>query len=178
MTTARPDDAAASTGDERDTRDAGDANPTLRERLSSLDPAALGVRIARMWRRSLQLRVVTSTLALSMGVILTIAFMLQSQMAAQLLSTKLDAAMEQAGRLRLTVEAQIAATDEGTSEQSRLDQARSAISERGVASGGDSVHAGTFDPILVVPDQTGRGQVVSPAAVSYTHLTLPTIYSV
>ena len=163
MTTARPDDAAASTGDERDTRDAGDANPTLRERLSSLDPAALGVRIARMWRRSLQLRVVTSTLALSMGVILTIAFMLQSQMAAQLLSTKLDAAMEQAGRLRLTVEAQIAATDEGTSEQSRLDQARSAISERGVASGGDSVHAGTFDPILVVPDQTGRGQVVSPA---------------
>ena len=107
MTTARPDDAAASTGDERDTRDAGDANPTLRERLSSLDPAALGVRIARMWRRSLQLRVVTSTLALSMGVILTIAFMLQSQMAAQLLSTKLDAAMEQAGRLRLTVEAQI-----------------------------------------------------------------------
>ena len=163
MTTARPDDAAASTGDERDTRDAGDANPTLRERLSSLDPAALGVRIARMWRRSLQLRVVTSTLALSMGVILTIAFMLQSQMAAQLLSTKLDAAMEQAGRLRLTVEAQIAATDEGTSEQSRLDQARSAISDRGVASGGDSVHAGTFDPILVVPDQTGRGQVVSPA---------------
>ncbi|MBS7547267.1 MtrAB system histidine kinase MtrB [Dietzia massiliensis] len=163
MTTARPDDAAASTGDERDTRDAGDANPTLRERLSSLDPAALGIRIARMWRRSLQLRVVTSTLALSMGVILTIAFMLQSQMAAQLLSTKLDAAMEQAGRLRLTVEAQIAATDEGTSEQSRLDQARSAISDRGVASGGDSVHAGTFDPILVVPDQTGRGQVVSPA---------------
>ena len=163
MTTARPDDAAASTGDERDTRDAGDANPTLRERLSSLDPAALGVRIARMWRRSLQLRVVTSTLALSMGVILTIAFMLQSQMAAQLLSTKLDAAIEQAGRLRLTVEAQIAATDEGTSEQSRLDQARSAISDRGVASGGDSVHAGTFDPILVVPDQTGRGQVVSPA---------------
>ncbi|UVE94840.1 MtrAB system histidine kinase MtrB [Dietzia sp. B32] len=163
MTTARPDGAVASTGDERDTRDVTDSSPTLRERLSDLDPAAVGGRIARLWRRSLQLRVVTSTLALSMGVILTIAFMLQSQMAAQLLSTKLDAAMEQASRLRLTVQAQIAATDEGTSEQSRLDQARSAISDRGLASGGDSVHAGTFDPILVVPDQTGRGQVVSPA---------------
>src|SRR5699024_1139536 len=102
-------------------------------------------------------------LALSFGVILTIAFMLQSQMMAQLLSTKLDAAVEQAGRLRVTVEAQIAATDEGTSEQSRLDQARSALGARGIAVGGDSVHAGTFDPILVVPDQTGRGQVVSPA---------------
>ena len=163
MTAARPGDAAASPGDERDTRDLTDTSPTLRERLADLDPGALGLRIARLWRRSLQLRVVTSTLALSMGVILTIAFMLQSQMTAQLLSTKLDAAVEQAGRLRLTVEAQIAATDEGTSEQSRLDQARSALGERGLASGGDSVHAGTFDPILVIPDQTGRGQVVSPA---------------
>ena len=163
MTAARPGDAAASPGDERDTRDLTDTSPTLRERLADLDPGALGLRIARLWRRSLQLRVVSSTLALSMGVILTIAFMLQSQMTAQLLSTKLDAAVEQAGRLRLTVEAQIAATDEGTSEQSRLDQARSALGERGLASGGDSVHAGTFDPILVIPDQTGRGQVVSPA---------------
>ncbi len=163
MTTARPDDAVASTGDEPDTRDVTDSSPTFRERLSELDPAAIGGRIARLWRRSLQLRVVTSTLALSMGVILTIAFMLQSQMAAQLLSTKLDAAIEQASRLRLTVQAQIAATDEGTSEQSRIDQARSAISDRGLASDGDPVHAGTFDPILVVPDQTGRGQVVSPS---------------
>ncbi|MBB1031654.1 HAMP domain-containing histidine kinase [Dietzia sp. SLG310A2-38A2] len=163
MTARRPDDAAASSGDERDTRDVADSSSTLVERIRDLDLTVLGMRFARMWRRSLQLRVVTSTLALSMGVILTIAFMLQSQMAAQLLSTKLDAAVEQAGRLRVTVEAQIAATDEGTSEQSRLDQARSALGERGIASDGESVHAGTFDPILVVPDQTGRGQVVSPA---------------
>ncbi|AWH94900.1 MtrAB system histidine kinase MtrB [Dietzia psychralcaliphila] len=166
MTARRTDDAAASSGDEgdtRDTMDAADSTSTLRERIRDLDLSVLGLRFARLWRRSLQLRVVTSTLALSMGVILTIAFMLQSQMAAQLLSTKLDAAVEQAGRLRVTVEAQIAATDEGTSEQSRLDQARSALGERGIASDGESVHAGTFDPILVVPDQTGRGQVVSPA---------------
>lgn len=163
MTARRPDDAAASSGDALAVTDTAGSGPTLRERLKDLDLSALGHRVVRMWRRSLQLRVVTSTLALSMGVILTIAFMLQSQMAAQLLSTKLDAAVEQASRLRVTVEAQIAATDEGTSEQSRLDQARSAVGERGFASGGDSVHAGTFDPILVVPDQTGRGQVVSPA---------------
>ncbi|MFN3602779.1 MAG: MtrAB system histidine kinase MtrB [Dietzia sp.] len=163
MTVGRTDDAVAFSGDEFDTRDVADSSSSLRERIRDLDLSVLGLRFARLWRRSLQLRVVTSTLALSMGVILTIAFMLQSQMAAQLLSTKLDAAVEQAGRLRVTVEAQIAATDEGTSEQSRLDQARSALGERGIASDGESVHAGTFDPILVVPDQTGRGQVVSPA---------------
>src|SRR5699024_12834501 len=72
-------------------------------------------------------------------------------------------AVEPACRLWVTVEAQIAATDEGTSEQSRLDQARSALGAWGIAVSGDSVHAGTFDPILVVPDQTGRGQVVSAA---------------
>ncbi|HJC28866.1 MAG TPA: HAMP domain-containing histidine kinase [Candidatus Dietzia intestinipullorum] len=182
MTVGRTGDAAASSGDaepdttaeaaatagqdarrEADDQGEGGRLEALRERLGDLDPTVLGLRLARFWRRSLQFRVVTSTLALSFGVILTIAFMLQSQMMAQLLSTKLDAAVEQAGRLRVTVEAQIAATDEGTSEQSRLDQARSALGARGIAVGGDSVHAGTFDPILVVPDQTGRGQVVSPA---------------
>lgn len=162
MTAGRLDDAVASSGDERLPGSAADSSPGLRERIGNLDLTAYGLRLAQMWRRSLQLRVVSSTLALSMGVILTIAFMLQSQMAAQLLSTKLDAAVEQASRLRVTVEAQIAATDEGTSEQSRLDQARSALGERGIAADGESVHAGTFDPILVVPDQTGRGQVVSP----------------
>src|SRR5699024_2695953 len=182
VTVGRTGDAAASSGDaepdttaeaaatagqdarrEADDQGEGGRLEALRERLGDLDPTVLGLRLARFWRRSPQFRVVTSTLALSFGVILTIAFMLQSQMMAQLLSTKLDAAVEQAGRLRVTVEAQIAATDEGTSEQSRLDQARSALGARGIAVGGDSVHAGTFDPILVVPDQTGRGQVVSPA---------------
>lgn len=156
MTAGRTDDAVASSGDERETR-------VPARRWTSLDPTALGGRLARLWRRSLQFRVVTSTLALSLGVILTIAFMLQSQMAAQLLSTKLDAAVEQVSRLRVTVEAQIAATDEGTSEQSRLDQARTALGERGIAGESGSVHAGTFDPILVIPDQGGRGQVVSPS---------------
>lgn len=163
MTGGRPEDAAASSGDAESTQDVAERPTTVRDRLGDLDPNVFGHRLARLWRRSLQFRVVTSTLALSLGVILTIAFMLQSQMAAQLLSTKLDAAVEQASRLRVTVEAQIAATDEGTSEQSRLDQARSALGERGIAVGGESVHAGTFDPILVVPDQTGRGQVVSPS---------------
>src|SRR5699024_1998531 len=125
VTAGRTDDAAASSGDADQQAETGGRTGALLDRLGDFDPATVGVRLVRLWRRSLQFRVVTSTLALSLGVILTIAFMLQSQMAAQLLSTKLDAAVEQAGRLRVTVEAQIAATDEGTSEQSRLDQARS-----------------------------------------------------
>ena len=124
--------------------------------------AAFGRRLTRLWRRSLQFRVVTSTLALSLGVIVTVAVMLQSQMTEQLLSLKHEAAVDQVERLRGTVEAVIAATDDGTSEQTRLDQARTALGERGLTGGGEAVHAGTFDPILVVPDQGGRGQVVSP----------------
>ena len=108
MTDARPDDAAASSEDERDAHDAAaevgqvgdtreacdrrdsreardsrdsrdhresrdgidttDSTPTLRERLADLDPGVVGSRFARAWRRSLQLRVVTSTLALSTAV--------------------------------------------------------------------------------------------------------------
>ena len=133
-------------------------------RLATLgdDISVIASRLTRLWRRSLQFRVVTTTLTLSLTVIVTVAVMLQNQMTDQLLSNKLDAAIDQVERLRGTVETQIAATDDGTSEQTRLDQARTALGERGLTGGGDAVHAGTFDPILVVPDQGGRGQVISP----------------
>lgn len=114
------------------------------------------------WRRSLQLRIVSTTLALSFGMIVIVAFMLQSQMAEQLVQSKLTAAVDQVGRLRTSVENQIAATDDASTDQSRLDAARNSLESRGIG-GQQSVSAGTFDPILVVPGTAGREQVTSPA---------------
>lgn len=119
-------------------------------------------RIETAWRRSLQLRIVSTTLALAFGMIVIVAFMLQSQMTEQLLQSKLTAAVDQVGRLRTSVENQIAATDDASTEQSRLDAARNSLENRGIG-GEHSVSAGTFDPILVVPGTAGRDQVSSPS---------------
>ena len=110
----------------------------------------------------MQLRVVSSTLALSFTVILVVAFMLQQQMTESLLQSKMSAAVDQTSRMRGTVEMQIAATDDASPDQSRLDAARNALGDRGLAGGDQAVSAGTFDPILVAPGNAGREQVVSP----------------
>ena len=110
----------------------------------------------------MQLRVVSSTLALSFTVIIVVAFMLMQQMTESLLQSKLSAAVDQTSRMRGTVEMQIAATDDASPDQSRLDAARNALGDRGLAGGDQAVSAGTFDPILVAPGSAGREQVVSP----------------
>lgn len=119
-------------------------------------------RVRRAWRRSMQLRVVSSTLALSFTVIIVVAFMLMQQMTESLLQSKLSAAVDQTSRMRGTVEQQIAATDDASPDQSRLDAARNALGDRGLAGGNEALSAGTFDPILVAPGSAGREQVVSP----------------
>ena len=110
----------------------------------------------------MQLRVVSSTLALSFTVIIVVAFMLMQQMTESLLQSKLSAAVDQTSRMRGTVEMQIAATDDASPDQSRLDAARNSLGDRGLAGGDQAVSAGTFDPILVAPGSAGREQVVSP----------------
>jgi len=126
----------------------------------------VGHRVARTWRRSLQFRVVTTTLTLSLGVMLVVGVLLQSQMASQLLNNKREAASSQVEQLRATVEAQIAATDDGLSDQSRLDAARNALGERGFAGSGGAVNAGSFEPVLVLPGTAGRPEVVSPSGAT------------
>ena len=110
----------------------------------------------------MQLRVVSSTLALSFTVIIVVAFMLMQQMTESLLQSKLSAAVDQTSRMRGTVEMQIAATDDASPDQSRLDAARNSLGDRGLAGGDQALSAGTFDPILVAPGNAGREQVVSP----------------
>ncbi|WP_337819446.1 hypothetical protein [Pseudonocardia sp. Ae707_Ps2] len=71
----------------------------------------LGALTAAAWRRSLQLRVVTSTLALSSAVVLVLGLVLQSEIAERLLQSKLDAAISQSDANRQVLEGQLASVD-------------------------------------------------------------------
>ncbi|AEF42229.1 Sensor histidine kinase MtrB [Hoyosella subflava DQS3-9A1] len=109
---------------------------------------ATGALLARWWRRSLQLRVVTSTLALSLVVILVLGFTLTNQLTERMLEAKIAAAEQQIESARQTVERELAGAGDTTSRQGRLNSARSALSwqeETEQTSGG----AGQFSPVLI-----------------------------
>ena len=64
---------------------------------------ALGRAISFAWRRSLQLRVVSLTLGLSLAVIMVLGFVLTSQITDRILEVKVGAATEEIERARTTV---------------------------------------------------------------------------
>jgi two-component system sensor histidine kinase MtrB len=114
------------------------------------------------WRRSLQLRVVTSTLILSTLVVLVLGLVLVSQITARLLDDKVNAATEEVERARATVQRELAGADESNSLTSRLNSASAALTNPGTdlarsSSGG----AGAFEPVLIVRGDGPRGAVAS-----------------
>ncbi|MDH6677700.1 two-component system sensor histidine kinase MtrB [Rhodococcus sp. LBL1] len=118
---------------------------------------AWGNWLAHAWRRSLQLRVVVSTLSLSLIVITILGVVLTSQITDRLLEAKITAATEEMDRARSTVEAQLAGADDSGSLKVRLDAARLALTNRESDGGGQtSGSAGTFDPVLIVPGDGPR----------------------
>ncbi|WP_156819565.1 MtrAB system histidine kinase MtrB [Pseudonocardia sp. HH130630-07] len=79
----------------------------------------LGALVAASWRRSLQLRVVVSTLALSTAVVLVLGLVLQSEITERLLQSKAQGALVQAETSRSVLEAELSGADpdrEGTQE--------------------------------------------------------------
>lgn len=106
--------------------------------------------LAHLWRRSLQLRVVVSTLSLSLVVITILGVVLTSQITDRLLEAKLSAATEQLDRARSTVESELAGGDDTAAISTRLDGARAAMTNRNSDGGPASGAAGTFDPVLIV----------------------------
>ena len=110
-----------------------------------------------MWRRSLQLRVVVSTLALSFVVLLILGFVLMSQITDRLLEVKLGAATEEVERARVAVERDLASGDGNTSVQNRLRQTRSLLTDRDVDTSQTSGTVGTFDSVLIVPRSGSDG---------------------
>lgn len=117
---------------------------------------AWGNWLAHVWRRSLQLRVVASTLSLSLIVITILGVVLTSQITDRLLEAKITAATEEMDRARSTVEAQLAGADDSGSLRVRLEAARLALTNRESDGGQSSGSAGTFDPVLIVPGDGPR----------------------
>jgi two-component system sensor histidine kinase MtrB len=107
--------------------------------------------LGHLWRRSLQLRVVVSTLTLSLVVITILGVVLTSQITDRLLEAKITAATEEMDRARSTVQNELAGADDGTSLATQLDQARAALTNREGDAGAASGAAGTFTPVLVAP---------------------------
>ncbi|GAB3296328.1 MtrAB system histidine kinase MtrB [Parasphingorhabdus pacifica] len=103
-----------------------------------------------IWRRSLQLRVVVSTLALSSAVVFALGMLLQTQITYRLLEAKETAAIQQVEGSLPILERELTAVDpnsDGVSEQlaAALNRLTTTSSE---SSNSDSA-AGAFDPVLV-----------------------------
>jgi two-component system sensor histidine kinase MtrB len=105
------------------------------------------------WRRSLQLRVVTLTLGLSLAVILVLGFVLTSQITDRILEVKVRAATEEIERARSTVIG-IVGGEETRSLDSSLQLARNTLVDRKADAGAGL--AGAFDAVLVVPGDGPR----------------------
>ncbi|MGV0850902.1 MtrAB system histidine kinase MtrB [Mycolicibacterium phlei] len=113
----------------------------------------LGRALSLAWRRSLQLRVVSLTLGLSLAVILVLGFVLTSQITDRILDVKVRAATEEIERARTTVSG-IVGGEETRSLDSSLQLARNTLIDR-TADAGPGL-AGTFDAVLVVPGDGPR----------------------
>ncbi|MBA4025418.1 MAG: sensor histidine kinase [Gordonia sp.] len=118
---------------------------------------SVGRAVGQLWRRSLQLRVVVSTLVLSFVVLVILAFVLTSQITDRLLDLKLQAATEELERTRVTVERDLSGADGNTSLTNRLRQTRSILTDRDVDSGDTSGVVGTFDTVLLAPGSGPAG---------------------
>ncbi|ODQ85542.1 MtrAB system histidine kinase MtrB [Mycolicibacterium holsaticum] len=114
---------------------------------------ALGRALGQAWRRSLQLRVVTLTLGLSLAVILVLGFVLTSQITDRILEVKVRAGTEEIDRARSTVSG-IVGGEETRSLDSSLQLARNTLIDR-TADAGPGL-AGAFDAVLVVPGDGPR----------------------
>ncbi|HEY5856555.1 MAG TPA: MtrAB system histidine kinase MtrB [Aldersonia sp.] len=112
---------------------------------------AVSNSLGHTWRRSLQLRVVVSTLTLSLIVIAILGVVLTSQITDRMLEAKISAATEEMERARNTVQSQLSGADDGNTLSSRLDAARASLTYRETDTGQSAGTAGSFDSALIVP---------------------------
>ncbi|CAM3929313.1 MtrAB system histidine kinase MtrB [Tsukamurella ocularis] len=124
--------------------------------------AGMGLSYAgRVWRRSLQLRVVTQTLVLSLTVLLLLGFVLTSQIANQLIDAKLTAGKEETARVKQNVEIALARSEPRTEGvESVLRRVRSSLVSQGLDVGPTAARSGNYDPVLIVPHGSGRPPTV------------------
>jgi two-component system sensor histidine kinase MtrB len=127
-----------------------------------------------LWRRSLQVRVVVSTLALSSAVVFVLGMILQNQITDRLMTSKEQAATAETQAAVAVVDRELAGADVfADGLQARLGSARNKLSSTSSdlsdsssdqAGGADSV-AGAFEPVLAYD---GRDVSASVSVGSYT----------
>ncbi|MGH3797991.1 MAG: MtrAB system histidine kinase MtrB [Pseudonocardiaceae bacterium] len=118
----------------------------------ALGPArGLAAELHALWRRSLQVRVVVSTVALSSTVVLVLGMVLQTQIADRLLENKTQAALLQAENSRAVVESELGAVDPSSASlASRLTTAVDRLTNPDPAGeNATTASAGAFEPVLV-----------------------------
>ncbi|MGW6932871.1 MtrAB system histidine kinase MtrB [Lentzea sp. NPDC054927] len=117
-----------------------------------------------LWRRSLQLRVVVSTLALSSAVVFVLGMVLQMQITNQLLNTKDEAAVRQAIASRNLIQSDLVGLNPGPdSVQTRFTSAINKLAVGGVGTDATTAGAGAFEPVLAdgLGSSGGAGRVPS-----------------
>ncbi|WP_425436935.1 MtrAB system histidine kinase MtrB [Nocardia amikacinitolerans] len=138
---------------------------TLARLERSLAPVAAwfkeaGTALGHVWRRSLQLRVIVSTLTLSLIVITILGVVLTSQITDRLLDAKINAAVEEMDRARNSVESQLVGVQDAGTQQQRLTDARNSLSNRG-GTGQSTGAAGSFDSALSMVGGTPQQPISS-----------------
>jgi two-component system sensor histidine kinase MtrB len=111
--------------------------------------ADIGVAVGAIWRRSLQVRVVVSTLALSTAVVLVLGLVLQTQIAGRILQGKESDALGQAEAGRAVLERELAGVDpDREGAQGELNKALDRLTNASLASDSGSPSAGEFRAVL------------------------------
>ncbi|OLF04638.1 two-component sensor histidine kinase [Actinophytocola xinjiangensis] len=102
-----------------------------------------------LWRRSLQIRVVVSTLALSAAVVSVLGMVLQNQITDRLLDTKEQAAIAATRDAVQVVEAQLVGVNPSDAVSGRLTSAITELTSSSPGEGTANSAAGAFEPVLV-----------------------------
>ncbi|MFT3661378.1 MAG: MtrAB system histidine kinase MtrB [Gordonia sp. (in: high G+C Gram-positive bacteria)] len=119
-----------------------------------------------VWSRSLQLRVVVSTLLLSFVVLLIVGFLLISQITGRLLEDKQQLALGQLERSRGLVERVLTSAGANTSTSTRLARTRSLLIDQDTDAGQASSNAGSYDTVLLLPGRDPHEPIGSAGPVS------------
>ncbi|MEU4767822.1 MtrAB system histidine kinase MtrB [Actinosynnema sp. NPDC023794] len=140
-------------------------DPAVREVRRGVERARRqAITFGELWRRSLQLRVVVSTLALSSAVVFVLGMVLQVQITGQLLETKIEAAVRQTEASAAAIQPDLAGLNPGPdSVKTRFTTALNKINTSGVDLDPTSSGAGAFEPVL--RDPVGTGSDGLPVAV-------------
>ncbi|MDR7301288.1 MtrAB system histidine kinase MtrB [Haloactinomyces albus] len=107
-------------------------------------------RFESVWRRSMQLRVVVSTLALSSTVVFVLGMVLQTQITNRLLQTKETAAIRQVDSILPTLERELTAVDPNSEDVGeQLESALNRLTTSVSAQSNTDSAVGAFNPVLV-----------------------------